>query len=77
MIKTNISKSTSPKHTFYRSIVTSVKFHPKEENLMLTTGLDRRAKLISVQSDSMHKLVQSVFLEDLPIYSGEFINQGR
>jgi len=30
--------------------MTSVSFHPSE-NLLLTTGLDRKAKLISIQSN--------------------------
>jgi hypothetical protein len=44
---------------------------------MLTTGLDRRAKLVSVTQGAPHKLVQSIFLEDLPIYKGQFINGGK
>jgi hypothetical protein len=28
---------------FIRSVVTSVEFHPKEENLLVTAGLDRKA----------------------------------
>lgn len=55
-------------------------FHPSED-LLLTSGLDRKAKLIAVrskaESEHTHKLVQSIFLQDLPIYKCAFVQGGQ
>lgn len=42
---TKLRNACIPKHQ-HKSVVTSVNFHPTEENLMVTTGLDRRAKIV-------------------------------
>jgi hypothetical protein len=53
-----------------------VAFHPSE-SLLLTTGLDRKAKLISIQANQPHQIVQEIFLPDLPIYKGAFSRSGK
>ena len=53
--------------------MTDLAWHPTED-LLLTSGLDRKAKLISVPSSNV---IQQVFLEDLPIQQSKFILQGR
>lgn len=45
--------------------------------MLLTTGLDRKAKLINVQANQPHQIVQEIYLPDLPIYKGVFIRQGK
>jgi len=45
---------------------------------LLTTGLDRSAKLFEVGTQSgSQKHINTVLLPDLPIFSGKFINQGK
>jgi hypothetical protein len=44
---------------------------------LLTTGLDRKAKLISIQSNQPHQVIQEIYLPDLPIYKGAFLRQGK
>ena len=59
--------------------MSSVTFHPSE-NMLLTTGLDRKAKLIQLAGksyDQGHQIVQQLYLQDLPIYKGGFIRQGK
>ena len=67
----------------HQSVVTSMAWHPSE-NLLLTSGLDRKAKLVSVkghsaatEESSRSQIVQQLFIEDLPIYSCDFIRGGR
>lgn len=62
--------------SLHQSVVTSVQFHPSE-CLLLTTGLDRKAKLINVQATLPHQIVQEIYLPDLPIYKAQFIRQGK
>jgi U3 small nucleolar RNA-associated protein 18 len=52
-----------------------VKFHPKE-NILLTTGLDRKVKLFNISSKKSHK-IQSLFLPDLPVYTASYILNGQ
>lgn len=42
---------------------------------MMSTGLDRKCKLFSVTKEHTTK-VQSLFLPDLPVYTGKFILGG-
>ena len=54
--------------------MSSLQFHPRE-NILLTCGLDRKAKLFSVTAKKSAK-IQSIFLPDLPIYKGSFVQNG-
>lgn len=47
----------------------SLSWHPTED-LLITGGLDRKAKLISFPNSN---IIQEIFLEDLPILSTRFI----
>lgn len=58
-----------------RSVISSLQFHPRE-NILLTCGLDRKAKLFSITAKKSTK-IQSIFLPDLPIYRGRFIDNGN
>ena len=70
----------------HQSVVTCMDFHPTE-NLLLTSGLDRKAKLIQVRGrgvggtyekgNNYSQIVQQMFIEDLPIYASSFIRNGR
>ena len=60
---------------YHDSVTSSVNFHPRE-HLLVTCGLDRKAKLFNISAKKSHK-VQSLFLPDLPIYSSAFINNGN
>lgn len=54
-------------------MLNSVSWHPSED-ILLTAGLDRKAKLISFPESSV---VQEIFLEDLPILKTSFIKKGQ
>ena len=53
--------------------MTSLSWHPSED-LVITAGMDRKAKLISMPN---RNTVQEVFLEDLPISQAQFIQRGK
>ena len=76
----------------HESVVSSINFHPRE-NILMTSGLDRKVKLFDVshsqsvlqsegtynnmKSSSKSKKIQSIFLPDLPVYSANFIQDGK
>ncbi|CDW85091.1 u3 small nucleolar rna-associated protein 18 homolog [Stylonychia lemnae] len=60
---------------YHESVVTNLQFHPKE-NILLTCGLDRKAKLFNINSKKSSK-IQSIFFPDLPIYNAKFILNGQ
>ena len=62
--------------SYHQSVVTAVEFHPREESLMVTAGLDRKAQLFNVSKEKPSQKVQSLMLPNLPIYSAKFINDG-
>lgn len=62
--------------SYHQSVVTAVEFHPKEESLMVTAGLDRKAQLFNVSKEKPSQKVQTLMLPNLPIYSAKFINEG-
>jgi len=53
-----------------------VEFHPKEEGLLVTAGLDRKAQIIQVTKNRPSQKVQTLMLPNLPIYSARFIQDG-
>jgi U3 small nucleolar RNA-associated protein 18 len=57
------------------SIVNAIEFHPLN-NIMLSAGLDKRIKLYNVNHTKSIK-IQSIFTDDLPIYSSSFIQGGK
>ena len=75
----------------HESIVSSLNFHPSE-NIIMTSGLDRKVKLFEVQNQNLEngqkpnfnniqssqksKKLQSIFLPDLPVYTAKFIQDG-
>jgi len=59
--------------TTFRSVLSSLSWHPSED-LLVTAGQDRKAKLISLPNSN---IVQEIFLEDLPILSANFIKNGK
>jgi len=54
-------------------VLSDIAWHPTED-ILLTAGLDRKAKLVSLPS---YHAIQEVFLEDLPIQSCAFIRGGK
>ena len=54
-----------------KATISSVRFHREKTQLMMTAGLDKTLRLFSVDGEHNHK-IQSVFIRDLPIVSGEF-----
>ena len=61
---------------YHQSVVTAVEFHPKEEGLLVTAGLDRKAHILQVSKHSPATKVQTLLLPNLPIYSAKFIMDG-
>ena len=75
----------------HESVVSSLNFHPSE-NILMTSGLDRKVKLFEVshpasvldsegtynnmKSSSKSKKIQSIFLPDLPVYTAKFVMNG-
>ena len=55
LILTIIMSKTLENLIITRSICSSVNFHPTE-NLIMTTGLDRKAKLFSINRKKSHKV---------------------
>lgn len=76
MQATITSKQELIDHTYFRSVVTCLDFHPKEEGLLVTAGLDRKAQLFSVNRARQSQKVQTLLLPDLPIYTARFILEG-
>lgn len=74
----------------HESVVTSVNFHPTE-NILLTSGLDRKVKLFelsrhssvdhstynNVSSSKKANKIQSLFTPDLPVYTAKFMQGGE
>ncbi len=57
-----------------KSIVNAVEFHPAGQILM-TAGLDRRVRFFSIDGvNNPH--VQSIFFEDMPVHSAQFLEHG-
>lgn len=54
--------------------LTSVQFHPNAQ-VAMTTGMDRSLSLFQVDGDS-NPLVQSLFLDQFPVYRGRFTSDG-
>jgi hypothetical protein len=52
-----------------------MEFHPTQDNLLLTGGLDKRVKLTLIEKKES-KDVGSVYLSDLPIHGASFIRSG-
>lgn len=73
----------------HESVVSSINFHPSE-NILLTSGLDRKVKLFelknnsgvdgstynNVSSSKKANKIQSLFTPDLPVYTTRFIQGG-
>ncbi len=57
---------------YFRSVLNSLSWHPTED-ILVTSGLDRKAKLISFPEAN---IVQEIFLEELPILKANFIKKG-
>jgi U3 small nucleolar RNA-associated protein 18 len=62
----------------HNSIVSTLSFHPTKDNIAYTTGLDKKLKLFSIDSnDNTSSLVQTVNTQDIPILSAKFINSSE
>lgn len=73
----------------HESVVSSISFHP-EENILMTSGLDRKVKLFqisapsnfdnssynNIQSSKKANRIQSLFLPDLPVFNAKFSSSG-
>ena len=59
------------KNGISKATINSVRFHREKTQLMMTAGLDKTLRLFSVDGEHNHK-IQSVFIRDLPIITGEF-----
>lgn len=57
-----------------QSIVNAVEFHPGGQ-LLMTAGLDRRVRFFSVDGVK-NPHVQSIFFEDMPVHSAQFLERG-
>lgn len=73
-------------------MVSSMNFHPSE-NILMTSGLDRKVKLFqvshepallqaegaynNVNSSQKTRKMQAIFLPDLPVFSAKFIMDGE
>jgi U3 small nucleolar RNA-associated protein 18 len=66
--------SNANKEERSNSVINSVQFHQNGQ-LMLTAGLDRRLRLFQVDGKRNPK-VNSIFLEDCPIYKASFMPDG-
>jgi U3 small nucleolar RNA-associated protein 18 len=62
---------------YHGSVVNAVEFHPKEEGLLATAGLDRKVQLFSVSRSRPSQKVQTILLPDLPVYQARFIKEGH
>ncbi|TNV73453.1 hypothetical protein FGO68_gene12597 [Halteria grandinella] len=62
--------------SYHASVVTAVEFHPSEEGLLATAGLDRKVQLYSVARERESQKVQTIVLPDLPVYQAKFIGDG-
>jgi U3 small nucleolar RNA-associated protein 18 len=64
------------KESPHSSIVSAISFHPSKENLVLTSGLDKKLKLysISTNEDNKSSNIQTVNTIDMPIFSSKFLN---
>ena len=62
----------------HNSIVSSLTFHPTKDNIAMTTGLDKKLKLFSIdQHDNSSSCVQTVNTIDMPIFSSKFLNESE
>lgn len=64
------------KESPHASIISAISFHPSKENLVLSSGLDKKLKLYSISSNEDNKSsnVQTVNTIDMPIFSAKFLN---
>jgi len=62
----------------HNSIISSLSFHPTKENLAITSGLDKKLKVFSINShDNSPSHVQTVNTIDMPIFSSKFLNENE
>jgi U3 small nucleolar RNA-associated protein 18 len=67
------------KESAHSSIISAISFHPTKENIVLTSGLDKKLKLYSISTgdDNKSTNVQTVNTIDMPIYSSKFLNDNE
>ena len=58
------------------SIMSTINFHPKKNNILLTSGLDKKLKIFNIDySDNFSsKLISTINTLDIPIFSVRFIS---
>ena len=58
------------------SITSTLNFHPKKNNILFTSGLDKKLKIFNINSDEnfTSKLVKTINTLDIPIFSVKFIS---
>jgi U3 small nucleolar RNA-associated protein 18 len=63
------------KDHYHNSIISSLTFHPTKENIALTSGLDKKLKIFSIDPyDNSSSNIQTLNTLDMPIYSAKFLN---
>ena len=78
-----ISRNDLNQGNQHKSITTNIEFSPKEENICITTGLDKSMKVFSLNSldnkgsNSESSLVSNIITTDMPIYSSKFLNSNE
>lgn len=60
----------------HNSIISSLNFHPTKDNLAITSGLDKKLKIFSLDlNDNTSSHIQTINTIDMPIYSSKFLNE--
>jgi U3 small nucleolar RNA-associated protein 18 len=63
------------KDHYHNSIISCINFHPTKENIAITSGLDKKMKIFSIDSyDHSSSNIQTLNTLDMPIYSSKFLN---
>ena len=58
------------------SIMSTINFHPKKSDILLTSGLDKKLKIFNINPNDNYnsKLISSINTLDIPIFSVRFIS---
>ena len=62
----------------HQSITTSINFHPKQSNIAITTGLDKKMQIFNIISEeNKSELIKTINTLDMPITSAHFLNDNE
>jgi U3 small nucleolar RNA-associated protein 18 len=65
------------KENLHSSIISSLEFSSREENLLFTTGLDKKLKIFQISEEGISNNIETITLQDMPIFSAKFLNSSQ